>query len=92
MQFRDGDRDKDGIDDYAASLADLSQAGLIDNVLAAGTKSGYQFVVTGAGQSWQATATPVSAATGTRNFFIDTEGVVRFSSDAPATSRSPAVQ
>ena len=91
-QFRPGDRDNDGIADYAGSLAELSQAGLIDNVLGAGTKSGYRFVVTGDEEGWQATATPISESTGTRNFFIDPEGVVRFSSDGPATSSSPAIQ
>jgi type IV pilus assembly protein PilA len=69
------------------TLAQLGTAGVIDSVLAGGTKSGYTFVATpntsastGFPASFAATASPVNAsgitATGTRYFAIATEGVV----------------
>ena len=91
-QFREGDRDGDGIADYARSLEELSHAGLIDNVLGGGTKSGYRFGLRGGVDAWQASATPASTSTGTRNFLICTDGIVRFSGNGPATCSSPAIQ
>ncbi len=92
MQFYEGDRDKDGIADYAQSLAELSHAGLIDNVLGSGTKSGYRYALAGVATGWHATATPFSTSIGTRNFYIESDGVVRFASGKSATSSSPAIQ
>ena len=91
-QFREGDRDNDNILDYATALSELSTAGLVDNVLGGGVKSGYSFGLSGSTFDWLATATPVSTSTGTRNFMICTDGVVRFSSSGSATCSSPAIQ
>ena len=77
---------------YASSLAELSQVGLIDSVLGSGTKSGYRFSLSGDTYGWQCSATPVSASTGTRNFIVCTDGVVRFSSSGPATRSSAAIE
>ena len=91
-QFREGDRDNDNVLDYAGSLTELSNAGLVDNVLGGGTKSGYTFAMSGSTFDWECSATPVSTSTGTRNFIICTDGVVRFSGSGAATCSSPAIQ
>jgi prepilin-type N-terminal cleavage/methylation domain-containing protein len=72
---------------YAAALADLQTASLIDNVLSSGTKSGYGFVLGGvvaggggASAQYDLTATPVSAnpmtGTGTRIFYTNEASVI----------------
>jgi len=64
-------------------------AGLLDSVLAGGTKSGYSFTttVTGGTPSTQYTVVgdPVSAQTGQRHFFSDQSGVIRYNTSAVAT-------
>ena len=71
---------------YAASLAALQTAGLVDAVLGSGTKSGYAFTMsnanagTGTPAVFAASCNPVTTtgitATGTRSFGIATEGVI----------------
>jgi len=74
---------------YAAAIGTLGgTTGLIDSVLAGGTKSGYTFVVTSDAATatrpatFMASGIPTSytgvTATGTRNFCIETEGVLRY--------------
>lgn len=71
------------------TLAQLGTASVIDSVLAAGTKSGYNFTLGKVDATTGATATPASfaavakptttagvTATGTRDFGIATEGVI----------------
>lgn len=75
---------------YAATLTDLSSTGLIDSQLGSGTKSGYVYVVTAnaatattpASFSFSSvpSATSGVAQTGTRNFCVRTEGVIRYES------------
>jgi prepilin-type N-terminal cleavage/methylation domain-containing protein len=80
--------------DYA-DLAALGTAQLIDSVLAAGTaKSGYTYTTTSAAGTGRfvSNATPVSASTGTRNFFADETGVIRFAAGAAATAASAPIQ
>ena len=89
---REGDRENDNFLDYATQLAELSTAGLVDNVLGTGTKSGYAFALSGSTFDWQASATPESTSTGTRNFIVCTDGVVRFSALSAATCSSAAIQ
>ena len=64
-------------------------AGLLDSVLAGGTKSGYSFTttVTGGTPATQYTVTgdPLSAQTGQRHFFSDQSGVIRYNTSAVAT-------
>ena len=91
-QFREGDRDNDNILDYATSLVELSNAGLVDNVLGSGKRMGYVFSLTGSTFDWQASATPESEKTGARNFVICSDGVVRFSKSEAATCTSPAIR
>ena len=93
---------------YSASLAELNTgaicqagAGIIDNVLSTGTKSGYQYTYTpgaaaanGTVNSYTTTALPLTVGvTGQRGFFIDQTGVVRYTlSGAAPTNASSALQ
>jgi hypothetical protein len=54
---------------------------LIDNLLAAGTKSGYTFTITGTGvsTSYTSKATPTATNTGTRQFCSDVNLVLYYS-------------
>ncbi len=72
-------------------------AGLIDAVLASGTKSGYVFTVATSGAATNGPATtytvngdPQNSQTGQRHFFSDQSGVIRFNtSTAAAATDSP---
>lgn len=92
-RFREDDWDADGERDFATSLTELYEVGLIDNVLGAGRKSGYVFSLTGGTDEWQCSATPVNENTGSLNFFICRDGVVRFAPPGSfADASSPAVE
>lgn len=82
------------------TLAQLQADSIIDNVLGSGTKSGYSFTAAAGAGALSATefdsrGTPLSStgatATGLRNFFVDATQVVRFSTTAPASSTSSAI-
>jgi type IV pilus assembly protein PilA len=91
---------------YPAALANMgpqaagtaptaATAGLIDAVLAAGQKSGYNFVFAGAtpnaagnNQTYTSTADPMNVNTGIRHYFSDQSGVIRYSTTAAATVAS----
>ena len=91
--FRGEDREGDGFLDYATSLEELSQVGLIDNVLGRGVKSGYVFSLSGSTYEWSCSATPVSASTASRSFIVCVDGVVRFApAGPPADCSSPAIE
>lgn len=80
-----------GSGSYSSTFADLVSANVIDSTLGSGTKAGYVFVVTANAPSPTAPATfsfstvPTTTSgitqTGSRNFCIRTEGVIRFESD-----------
>lgn len=55
-----------------------SSACLLDSLLSGGAKSGYTFVVTPAGTSYTATATPQAQNTGIRQFCTDTNMVIYY--------------
>jgi len=88
---------------FAASLAEL-QAGAtcpaasneIDNTLSTGKKSGYSFLnyaVTGTpATTFSVTAQPQTTSSGTRYFFVDESGVIRYNSTAVATANDSALQ
>ncbi|HVG30180.1 MAG TPA: prepilin-type N-terminal cleavage/methylation domain-containing protein [Pyrinomonadaceae bacterium] len=76
---------------YAAALSDLGTAGLIDGVLAGGTKSGYTFTMTGSGATFVSNADPASGG-GTRHFFTNESGVIRYDAAAAASASSAAIQ
>ena len=93
--FREGDKEGDGVLDYARNLQELGPdgAGLIDNVLASGKKVGYRFKIFKASRyTYQCTAEPESSGeSGNRYFFLDESAVIRFSKDGPAGPQSPAI-
>jgi prepilin-type N-terminal cleavage/methylation domain-containing protein len=71
----------------------------IDSVLASGTKQGYNFALSGTDlvganyQGFSANAWPVTTGTtGNRYFFVDTSGVIRFSTAGNATANDSAVE
>jgi len=68
-------------------LTTLGTSGMVDNVLAGGTKSGYTLTASPSGGSgtstnpylqYSSTGTPVSTNTGTRQFCADESGVIRY--------------
>ena len=70
-----------------------STAGLIDSVLASGSKSGYSFTysagsVDSAGRidNYAITAVPINSSTGTNYYYTDQSGVIRQNSTTTATS------
>ena len=77
-----------------------SGAGLIDTVLAGGTKSGYSFTAVAAGgnppttpnTTYDGHGDPSSAQTGQRHFFSDQSGVIRFNVSGAATSTDNPLQ
>jgi len=78
------------------SLAKLTLAKLIDDVLGSGAKDGYDFLTpTGdlATDDFTVTATPQTVGkTGYRGFFADATGVIRYSAAGTApTAASPAL-
>jgi prepilin-type N-terminal cleavage/methylation domain-containing protein len=77
---------------YASALGNLQTTGYIDGVLAAGSKSGYSFTYAGATDTFSIVGDPVTPGTsGSRYFFTDESGVIRFSSTGTATATSSAV-
>jgi type IV pilus assembly protein PilA len=93
---------------YTSTLAQLgpsasgepssSNAGLIDAVLASGTKSGYTFTYTagaamdGSTPSFQVNANPVSAGnTGWNYYFSDNSNVIRQNNAQPASASDSPV-
>jgi hypothetical protein len=91
--FREGDLDKNGVLDYASSLAELGaklRAPLIDPALASGTRHGYTFTILQADRfTWSCVASPRRPGrTGDRYFFIDESGVIRFANSSAASSLS----
>jgi len=80
-----------------AASATSAAADLVDSVLAAGTKSGYSFTwAAGAGTpstGYNITANAVAQGTsGTRGFYTDQSGVIRYSAGAGATTASAPLQ
>jgi type IV pilus assembly protein PilA len=75
---------------YAADLAALSTASLIDASLGSGAKGGYDFVLAGAANTFTVTAAPTTpGTTGNRYFFSDDSGVIRATTTGAATVASP---
>jgi prepilin-type N-terminal cleavage/methylation domain-containing protein len=97
--FREGDKDKDTVLNYATAVGPqgtantLSNTGLVDGVLGSGTKQGYLFkIVTADPFTWSAQASPASPGkSGDRYFFVDESGVIRFATNQPATSTNSAI-
>ena len=78
-----------GAGSYATDLAALQGAKLIDSVLGSGTKDGYTFASTGGSIGFTITAEPITAgSTGTRYFFSDESGVIRYTTGGTAGTGS----
>jgi len=76
-----------------ATGATSAGACLIDDVLAAGSKSGYNFAVAGGGAVYTVNADPITPGqSGQRHFFSDQSGVIRQDPAAAATVSSAALQ
>jgi type IV pilus assembly protein PilA len=86
---------------FSATMSDLgpganptsTAAGLIDSVLALGSKSGYTFTYTagasdasGRINTYSFTAIPITASTGTNYYFTDQSGVIRQNSTTTAVA------
>ncbi|MEE8350193.1 MAG: prepilin-type N-terminal cleavage/methylation domain-containing protein [Acidobacteriota bacterium] len=81
-----------GSGSYASSLTVLSTQKLIDGVLGAGTKAGYNFTATGSATAFSVNADPVTpGSTGNRYFFSDESGVIRYNTAAAANASSSAL-
>jgi type IV pilus assembly protein PilA len=84
---------------FSTLLSDLGPAGggYLDNVLAGGQKSGYQFTYTGGGASprvtYTVTADPLSrGVTGQRGFYSDENNVTRYNLTTTATNTDNQIQ
>jgi prepilin-type N-terminal cleavage/methylation domain-containing protein len=88
---------------FAGTLVELNtsatcQGGTsqIDATLSSKTKSGYNFTdptVTGTpATTFSVNADPVSASSGTRHFFVNETGVIRYNQSAAATNSDNALQ
>ena len=78
-----------GAGKYATDLGVLQTAKLIDSVLGSGTKDGYVFASSGGANAFTITGAPLTTgSTGTRYFFSDESGVIRYSTGAAATGSS----
>ena len=91
---------------FASTLADLggaggtaTGAGLIDSVLASGTKSGYVFAVntvgftgTGPVTVYAVNGDPQNSQTGQRHFYSDQSGVIRANVSTAATGTDGPLQ
>jgi type IV pilus assembly protein PilA len=82
-----------------AVVPDATQAGLIDQVLGAGAKSGYLYTyaattdANGHVASYSINADPLTpGSTGDRHFYTDQTDIVRFNTSAAATTTDPPVQ
>lgn len=75
------------------TMDQLFNAGLLDNVVHSGHKSGYNITISlsGGGTGYTATAEP-SANAGVRYFYMDAGGVIRVADGAPADGDSPLLQ
>ncbi len=70
---------------YAADLLTLQNANLIDSVLGSGTKDGYSFASVGTTNTFTIIADPLTrGTTGTRSFFSDESGVIRYNTSTTA--------
>ena len=80
-----------GMGTYSQDLRALQETGLVDGVLGPGAALGYTFSVSASSSTFTVHARPlVFGSTGTRSFYSDQTGVIRYTTDnTPATSTSP---
>ena len=80
-----------GAGSYASDLEVLSTQWLVVGALRSGTNHGYSFRVVGSSKSFTVNATPLAyGSSGTRSFFSDPTGVIRYTSeDRRASAQDP---
>ncbi len=78
---------------YPVALEDMQKAGLIDETLASGRKSGYHFTYTSTGDHFFVVAMPeTSGTTGNRSFCAAEDFVIRATNGEECTQESPALE
>lgn len=79
-----------GSGSYAPDLSRLAAASMIDSALGSGVKDGYTYQMSGSGNSFRVSADPsIPGQTGRKYYYADQTGVIRVSTDGPATAGSP---
>ena len=79
--------------EYPLAIGDLrGTTDYIDESLADGNKSGYDYVLAGAVSTYTCTAEPDSDSSGDRYFFLDESGVIRSNVDAAADATSDPIE
>jgi type II secretory pathway pseudopilin PulG len=87
--FREADKDGDGVLDFGtlSELGSFNSSGLIDGLLATGTKGGYLFEATYGAQTseflWIATAHPAPGSMGRRFFVTNHANTIYFTTYGP---------
>ena len=77
---------------YAGSLNNLTTSGFIDSNLGSGLKSGYTYQYTGGSSTFSCSSGPETPGqSGRRYFFVDTTGVIRFSTTGTASSANSPI-
>jgi prepilin-type N-terminal cleavage/methylation domain-containing protein len=77
---------------YAGSLANLYAGGFIDSSVASSSKAGYTFVYAPGANTYTFNGNPTNpGVSGQRYFYIDSSGVVRFSTTGAATAADSAL-
>jgi prepilin-type N-terminal cleavage/methylation domain-containing protein len=78
---------------FAPDLNALLARNLIDSVLGSGTAEAYSFALSGSGTNYTIDARPlVYGSSGTRSFFADASGVIRYTTaNAAATATDPGL-
>lgn len=88
-RFRRHDRDEDGAQDYATSLAELEEAGMITRRLAEGGVRGYRYeVIRADAQGYAIVATPAAVTTASLFYYMDQTRIVRAATGEPAGADS----
>jgi len=82
----------------AGASPSSTAAGLIDNVLASGAKSGYSFTYspgptdsTGRVNAFSFSATPIGPSTGVQYYYVDESGVIRQNATTAAGPADPPI-
>jgi type IV pilus assembly protein PilA len=77
---------------YAGTLSDLQANGYVDNLVGGGAKAGYNFIYSSTASNFTCNGNPASlGVTGYRYFFVDSSGVIRFSTSGAATTTDSAL-
>lgn len=91
--FYQGDLDNNNKNDYASTIKALVDLEFIDEAVATGAKDGYRYALNSTGEHWTCSAEPVTpGTTGTRRFFVNEAGIIRFNLTTTATAADPEVQ